>query len=70
VRAVEVFSKRREPIDLRGRDTSQTSNEPLRKPKTRILLHVRKECAAWTVGLRREQPEEELILFRYVLFTA
>jgi len=64
-----MFPKRREPIVPRRWVTSQTSNEPLRKPKTRILLYVRKECAALTVRLRREAPEEESVLFRYVLFT-
>ena len=64
-----MFSKRRELIVLRRRVTSQTSNEPLRTPKTHILLYVSKECAALTVRLRSEQPEEEIILFRFVLFS-
>jgi len=65
----KVLSKCWERIVPRRRVTSQTSNEPLRKPKTCILLYVREEYAALTVGLKREQPEEELVLFRYVLFT-
>jgi hypothetical protein len=69
VKPVELFSKRRQQIVPRRRVASQTSKEPLQKPKTRILLYVRKEWAVFTVPLRGEQPEEELILFRFVLFT-
>jgi len=64
-----VFSKRREPIVPKRWVTSQTSNEPLGKPKTRIFLYVRKKCAASTVRLRMKAPEEQSVWFRYVLLS-
>jgi hypothetical protein len=64
-----MFSNRRQPIVPSRRVTSLALNEQQRKPKTRILLCIRKECAALTVRLRRELPEEELIVLRCVLLS-